>query len=112
MEIKNAVRALGALSHDARLRAFRLLVEAGDGGMAAGDIAARLGVPNNTLSFHLKELSDAGLVRSTREGRSVLYALDVGGVGALMGFLMEDCCGGKPELCVTGARGRCAPGKS
>lgn len=106
MEMKDAVSALGALAHDTRLKAFRLLVQAGPAGLAAGDLATRLDVPPPTLSFHLRDLSEAGLAVATREGRTIRYAADFEAMNALMGFLTENCCGGRPELCAPAA---CAP---
>jgi ArsR family transcriptional regulator, arsenate/arsenite/antimonite-responsive transcriptional repressor len=106
MEMKNALAALGALAHDTRLRAFRTLVQAGPTGLGAGDLAARLDVPPPTLSFHLRDLDDAGLVVATREGRTIRYAADFEAMTALMGFLTENCCAGRPELCAPVA---CAP---
>jgi ArsR family transcriptional regulator len=99
MEIKQAVVALTALAQEARLRVFRLLVPAGEAGMPAGEIAERLEIPPATLTFHLKELSHAGLVESRREGRSIIYSLKCGAMGALLTFLAEDCCRGDPQLC-------------
>jgi len=100
MELSAAVAALAALAQESRLRCFLLLVRKGPDGMAAGDIAAELGIPAATLSFHLKELTHAGLLASRRDGRSVRYALDVAGMQAFLGFLSQDCCQGHPELCV------------
>jgi len=99
MEIITATKALTALGQESRLRAFRLLINRGPKGMPAGDIARKLGVPHNTLSAHLSILSNAGLVRSQRAGRSIIYAIDFEGMRDLLAFLMEDCCRGKPELC-------------
>ena len=99
MEIKSAVAALGALAHETRLAVFRLLIEAGPGGLPAGLIAARLEVAPATLSFHLGQLERAGLLASRRNGRQILYAADIEGTRRLMAFLTEDCCGGHPELC-------------
>jgi ArsR family transcriptional regulator, arsenate/arsenite/antimonite-responsive transcriptional repressor len=99
MEEKRAVEALSALAQESRLRVFRLLVKAGLNGMAAGAIAEELGVPPATLSFHLAQLTRAGLARTRRVGRSIIYALERDGIRTLLGFLMEDCCGGRPELC-------------
>lgn len=99
MEIKQAVIALTALAQESRLRVFRLLVPTGETGMAAGDIAQRLDIPSATLTFHLKELSHAGLVESRREGRSIIYSLRVDGMRDLLTFLARDCCQGHPELC-------------
>jgi len=99
MDTTKASKALGALSQETRLDAFRLLVRCGADGMAAGDIARTLNVPHNTMSAHLAVLANAGLVVSRREGRSVIYGIDLEGVPALMSFLMEDCCQGRPEVC-------------
>jgi DNA-binding transcriptional ArsR family regulator len=101
MEIKQAVMALTALAQDSRLRVFRLLVPAGPDGMPAGEIAERLDLPPATLTFHLKELSHAGLVESRREGRSIIYSLRCDGMRDLLDFLAKDCCKGQPELCGT-----------
>lgn len=99
MDKLHALSALAALGQETRLDAFRLLVGAGGTGLVAGDIAARLGVKQNTLSNNLSILLAAGLVRNEREGRSVRYFADFDGVGGLLGFLMEDCCAGNPALC-------------
>ncbi len=99
MEIIDAVQALSALAQDSRLRVFRLLVGQGADGMAAGDIARALDIPASTLSAHLSILVNAGLIRSTRQSRSIVYALDVEAARSLLGFLLEDCCRGRPELC-------------
>jgi ArsR family transcriptional regulator len=98
MEISRAIDALGALAQTSRLKIFRLLVRHGPSGMAAGDIARALRVPPNTLSSQLAILSRAGLVASRREGRSVIYAMDVKGTRDLLSFLIEDCCGGEPHI--------------
>jgi DNA-binding transcriptional ArsR family regulator len=92
MNMSQAVNALGALAQDSRLAVFRLLVEAGPGGLPAGEIGTRIGVPGTTLSFHLSQLSHARLVRSRREGRSIFYTADFGSMRDLMGFLTENCC--------------------
>jgi DNA-binding transcriptional ArsR family regulator len=92
MDEKRAVAALGALAQDSRLKVFRLLVRRGPAGHAAGEISQRVGVPPTTLSFHLAQLSSAGLVTSRREGRSILYAADYEGMRTLMGFLVDNCC--------------------
>ena len=94
-----AVEAFAALAHATRLEVFRLLVKAGPEGMAAGDIAGRLDVRQNTMSTHLAVLSRAGLIAAERDGRSIIYQADMDGMRALLAFLMEDCCGGRPELC-------------
>jgi ArsR family transcriptional regulator len=99
MEIKQAVAALTALAQESRLRVFRLLVPAGEAGLPAGEIAERLELPPATLTFHLKELSHAGLVESRREGRSIIYSLRCDGMRELLDFLAKDCCQGQPELC-------------
>ena len=99
MEMRSAIAALAALAQDTRLAVFRLLVEAGPNGLAAGVIASRLKVAPATLSFHLSQLERAGLLASRRNGRQILYAADIEGTRRLMAFLTEDCCGGRPELC-------------
>jgi DNA-binding transcriptional ArsR family regulator len=99
MEPAAAVTALSALAHQGRLEVFRLLVRAGPEGMAAGEIARTVGALPNTLSTNLNILSHAGLVASRRDGRSVIYTADYDRMRLLLAFLMEDCCGGKPEIC-------------
>ena len=99
MEQQQAIKALAALAHEARLTVFRLLVKCGPSGMPAGDIAKTVGVGATALSFHLKELDRAGLVTSWRRGRYVHYAVRVEGMRALLAYLSEDCCQGRPELC-------------
>ena len=99
METKRAIEALSALAHEQRIGVFRLLVEAGPSGMVAGEIATSLDSRANTLSNNLNVLSGAGLIRSTREGRAIRYFAEMEGISALLSFLMEDCCGGRPELC-------------
>ena len=94
MKQDDAIAALGALAHDHRLSAFRLLVQAGPDGMAAGDIARQLGVPNSSLSFHLAQLQQAGIVSQRRDGRSLIYSADYPAMDALLGFLTENCCAG------------------
>jgi DNA-binding transcriptional ArsR family regulator len=101
MEINKAVTALAALAQETRLSAFRALVAAGGAGMPAGEIAAQLGVPPNTLSFHLKELTHAGLITSRSEGRFVIYRADFSAMRGLIGYLSEECCGGQPERCLS-----------
>lgn len=100
MEIAIATRRLHALAQESRLAVFRLLVRAGDAGVAAGDIARELDVAPNTLSAHLSVLSNAGLVSSRRESRSIIYAADYDGMSNLLAFLVEDCCQGRAEVCV------------
>lgn len=94
MNGSTAISALGALAQEHRLALFRLLVQAGGEGMAAGAIAEALGVPNSSLSFHLAQLSRAGLIRQERRHRSIIYSADYGAMNGLIGYLMENCCGG------------------
>ena len=101
MEKKDVLSALSALSQETRLDIFRLLIQAGPEGCAAGVIAERLGVPPNTLSFHLAQLNHAGLIVQRRESRSIIYSADYGRMNSLMGFLMENCCG-RPSVAVSG----------
>lgn len=99
MDKKQTLAAFAALSQETRLEAFRLLVRAGDEGLLSGEIGERLDVRQNTMSANLAVLLNAGLLRNRREGRSVRYFADFDGVRGLLGYLMEDCCGGNPELC-------------
>ncbi len=114
MELDKAVQRLSALAQDGRLAVFRLLVKAGPGGMAAGDIARKLKTQPNTMSAQLLLLSNAGLIRARRDGRSIIYAVDFGAMSSLLVFLTEDCCGGRPEICAplaSIAAGCCPPWK-
>lgn len=88
------ILALGALAHDHRLALFRLLVQAGSDGMPAGAIAEALDIPNSSLSYHLAHLTRAGLIRQTRQSRSLIYAADYAAMNGLVGYLTENCCGG------------------
>lgn len=99
MDIIRATRMLGAIAQETRLSAFRFLVRAGREGVPAGALARTLEVPHNTLSSHLGILTNAGLVASQREGRSIRYRVDLDGTRALLAFLMEDCCRGSREVC-------------
>ena len=99
MEAITAVKRLSALAQDSRLAVFRLLVNAGPSGVAAGEIARALAIPPNTLSSQLTILANAGLVTSRRDGRSIIYAANFDGMSALLVYLTEDCCGGRPEVC-------------
>lgn len=99
MEMEKAIKALGALAQETRLSVFRLLVQAGEQGVSAGELARTLSVPHNTMSAHLSILSNAGLISSEREGRSVIYGVTFPAVQGLLSFLMEDCCQGSPEVC-------------
>jgi DNA-binding transcriptional ArsR family regulator len=99
MKTAQAVKALAALAQDTRLAIYRLLVQRGPGGLAAGAIAERLGLAGATLSFHLKELTHAGMIEPRQEGRFVYYSANYGQMNALLGYLSENCCQG--ESCVT-----------
>ena len=99
MDLSAAVEGMNALGQETRMRAFRLLVEAGEEGVPAGEVARRLDVPHNTMSTHLAQLTRAGLIRSRRESRSIIYMADLAGVRALLAFLVQDCCQGRPEAC-------------
>jgi len=107
METTRALSALAALAQESRLAVFRLLVQAGPQGMAASKIGEQLAIPASSLSFHLKELSHAGLVLSRQDGRFVIYAAHIDSMNALIGFLTENCCGGVPCSPVSSAR-RCS----
>ncbi len=99
MDERQALAAFAALGQEHRLRAVRALVIAGPDGLAAGVLADTIGIAGNTLSFHLKELSHAGLIASRREGKSVIYSAAYAGLSDLVQFLMRDCCQGHPEVC-------------
>src|SRR5258706_14667930 len=99
MNEERVVASLSALAAGNRLRIFRLLVKRGPSGLPAGEIADRVGMSATNASFHLKELDRAGLLRATRQGRFVRYAIDVEGMRQLLTYLAEDCCQGRPELC-------------
>ena len=101
MRAISAVEALSALAQEHRLALFRLLVEAGEGGLSAGAIAEALGVPNSSLSFHLAQLRNAGLILQERQHRSLIYRANYPAMNALVGYLMENCCAGSE--CETGA---------
>lgn len=96
METRDAIAALSALAQDSRLAVYRLLVTVGPAGMAATKIAEHLGLVSSSLSFHLKELSHAGLIVPRQEGRYVIYAANFDTMNSLIGFLTENCCGGNP----------------
>jgi DNA-binding transcriptional ArsR family regulator len=99
MDSPQAVQALAALAHDTRLAIFRMLVERGPDGLAAGVIAERLGTPPSSLTFHVQHLHRAGLITQRRLSRQLIYAADFTAMNGLVGFLTENCCG----------RGVCAP---
>ena len=106
MKSRKAVGALSALAQETRLAVFRMLVREAPGGISAGVIAERLRVPPATLSFHLAQLEHARLVRARRHSRHIVYTANVEGIRALLAFLTEDCCQGRPELCAVGPPSR------
>jgi DNA-binding transcriptional ArsR family regulator len=110
MKKPEAVAALAALAQDSRLDVYRLLVQAGPDGMPAGDVAAALKIAPNTLTFHLDRLREAGLVAVRRDGRSMIYAAQYDRMNALLGYLTENCCQGRPDTCAPAAcKPRAAP---
>jgi len=96
MDTKQTLAALSALAQESRLAVFRLLVQVGPEGMAASKIGERLDIAPSSLSFHLKELSHAGMISSRQDGRFVIYSADIDAMNGLIGFLTENCCGGVP----------------
>jgi len=104
METKQAIQALSALAQETRLAIFRLLVQAGPAGLAAGAIGEKLDLPPATLSFHLAGLARAGLAQSRQEGRFVIYSADYAAMNTLVGFLTDNCCQG--AACETSSRPR------
>ena len=99
MNTQDAVSILSCLAQEARLQIFRLLVQNSPAGLAAGEIAKRLNIPASTLSFHLKELSHAGLIKSEQSSRFIYYSTDFQAINALVGYLMENCCGTDKNCC-------------
>lgn len=99
MDAPHALAALAALGQPTRLSIFRLLVRKEPGGLSAGALAEAVGCPHNTLSTHIAILARAGLVKGTREGRTITYRADAVGTRALIAFLVTDCCDGRPDLC-------------
>lgn len=99
METKFALSQLSALAQENRLALFRRLIKAGHDGLPAGEIAAALGVPANTLSAQLSILSNAGLIERARAGRSIIYTVNFAAISGLIVFLMEDCCQGRADIC-------------
>lgn len=99
MDILSALKAFTGLSQETRLTALRILVKHGRQGIAAGALSQQLGIPQNTLSFHLAHLSQAGLVTSRKQGRSIIYCADLDTVQALVQFLLEDCCAMDQSTC-------------
>jgi DNA-binding transcriptional ArsR family regulator len=108
MRETQATQALAALSQPTRLAVFRLLVREGPAGLPAGEVARKIGVQPATLSFHLAQLERAGLLVSKRQSRRILYAADFAAMRSLVGFLLDDCCHGRPEICdgLAGPRGK------
>ncbi len=109
METTQAIEALAALAQETRLNIFRLLVQAGPEGMAAGSIGEKLDLPPATLSFHLAGLARAGVAKSRQEGRFVIYSADFGTMNALLAYLTENCCGGR--ACVPAPKSAAAKGR-
>jgi ArsR family transcriptional regulator, arsenate/arsenite/antimonite-responsive transcriptional repressor len=105
MDKEDVVAALAALAQEHRLEVYRLLVQAGPAGMPAGEVASGVGIPPNTLSFHLDRLRHAGLVTFERQGRSLIYTARYDTMNALIDYLTENCCGGKPASCGPKYRG-------
>lgn len=99
MKLEQAVKCMAALAQESRLRVFRLLVEIGEEGLPAGSIGEQMKLPAATASFHLKELTNAGLIQQKRDGRSLIYSINPDAIGELLGYLVEDCCKGRPDLC-------------
>ena len=99
MKQSAVIGGLAALAQATRLEIFRLLVEAGPEGVAAGEIGRRLGLPSPTLSFHLNQLRFAGLIDSRRQSRSIIYSANYPAMTGLIDYLTRNCCGGRPELC-------------
>ncbi|SKA26562.1 ArsR/SmtB family transcription factor [Consotaella salsifontis] len=99
MDDDTAVSSLAALAHADRLAAFRMLVKAGPSGMPSGEIAEALAIPPTRMSFHLAALERSGLLTSRRDGRRIFYAVHFEEMRALLAFLTEDCCNGRPEIC-------------
>jgi ArsR family transcriptional regulator len=99
MDITDAVDVFAALSQATRLEAFRLVVASEPNGLPAGEVARRLGVPQNTMSTHLAVLARAGLIEAERQSRSMVYRPIIERVREIASFLVQDCCGGRPELC-------------
>lgn len=116
MEMSSAISSLSALAHEGRLGVFRLLVQAGEEGMAAGEIARVMGTPPNSMSASLGILSQANLIEARRSGRSIIYRARYGRITEVIAYLLEDCCAGKPEVCAPlaaiASRGCAAEAKS
>ena len=99
MDKKQIISALAALAQEARLDIFRCLVQAGPEGLAAGQLSNALGLANSTLSFHLKELSHAGLINASQAGRFIYYSANYPSMNALLAYLTENCCAGQTACC-------------
>jgi DNA-binding transcriptional ArsR family regulator len=99
MESEQAISAFAALAQPTRLDVFRLLMEHEPDGLPAGEVARQMDVPHNTMSTHLAILTRAGLIEAERQSRSIIYRAKLDAVRALAGFLVKDCCGGRPEIC-------------
>jgi DNA-binding transcriptional ArsR family regulator len=99
MDREDAIGAFAALAQATRLEVFRLLVEHAPAGLAAGEIAQRMAVPHNTMSTHLAVLARAGLIEAERQSRSIIYRVRLETVRDLTAYLLQDCCGGHPEVC-------------
>ena len=108
MERSKVLTALSALAHEARLDLLRLLMPTGDTGLPAGDIGRVLGLQASRLSFHLSALENAGLIRSRRVARNVIYSVDMAGIGGTIAYLLNDCCGDHPEVVACCQHGRVA----
>jgi ArsR family transcriptional regulator len=109
MDESQARNCFAALSQETRLAVVRLLVKAGEDGIAAGAIADEVGVSASNISFHLKELERSGMILQRREARSIIYAANYDVLRGLIGFLMEDCCGGRAEICAPALAPSCKP---
>jgi len=107
MKTKSVVTALAALAQESRLNAFRLLVQAGPQGLAASKIGEQLAIAPSSLSFHLKELSNAGLIEARQEGRFIIYSANFDAMNSVLTFLTENCCGG--ESCQVSSKKSCKP---
>lgn len=99
MNDSRIIDALSALAQASRLKAFRLLVEKEPDGIAAGELARLVSVPQNTMSAHLAILANAGLIKAERQSRSIIYRADLAAFRAITLSLLQDCCGGRPEIC-------------
>ena len=112
MKESQALTSFAALSQETRLAIVRLLVKAGPVGVPAGEVADAVKVSASNVSFHLKELERTGLIEARREARSIIYSADYDALRDLIGFLMKDCCGGRPEICAPVlTETRCRPAK-